>query len=104
MATNKELEKRIETLEKEVQHLKAILQYQMRNNKKWKIKVVCAFLNHLVISFHWFKFFLLNIQTEHKEIFNICIFLGIFILLLIFRKNLFVYVYVYVKYGKWLTI
>ena len=34
MATNKELEKRIEILENEVQHLKAILQYQMRNNKK----------------------------------------------------------------------
>ena len=34
MATNKELEKRIDTLEKEVQHLKAILQYQMRNRKK----------------------------------------------------------------------
>jgi len=35
MATNEELEKRIETLEKEVQHLKAVLQYQMRNKKKW---------------------------------------------------------------------
>ena len=34
MATNEELEKRIETLEKEVQHLIAILQYQMRNKKK----------------------------------------------------------------------
>ena len=34
MTNNKELEKRIETLEKEVQHLKAILQYQMRNKKK----------------------------------------------------------------------
>ncbi len=33
MATNVELEKRI-TLEKEVQHLKAVLQYQMRNKKK----------------------------------------------------------------------
>ena len=31
---NEELEKRIETLEKEVQHLKAVLQYQMRNKKK----------------------------------------------------------------------
>ena len=37
MATNKELEKRIEALEKEVQHLKAVLQYQMRNKKKWLI-------------------------------------------------------------------
>ena len=35
MATNEELEKRIETLEKEVQHLKAVLQYQIRNKKKW---------------------------------------------------------------------
>ena len=34
MATCKELEKRIETLEKEVQHLKAILQYQMRKKEK----------------------------------------------------------------------
>jgi len=34
MATNEELEKRIETLEKEVQHLKPVLQYQMRNKKK----------------------------------------------------------------------
>ena len=34
MVNNEELEKRIETLEKEVQHLKAILQYQMRNKKK----------------------------------------------------------------------
>ena len=34
MATKEELEKRIETLEKEVQHLKAIMQYQMRNKKK----------------------------------------------------------------------
>ena len=34
MVTNQELEKRIETLEKEVQHLKAILQYQMRTKKK----------------------------------------------------------------------
>ena len=39
MATNEELEKRIETLEKEVQHLKAVLQYQMRNKKKWFILV-----------------------------------------------------------------
>jgi len=33
MASNDELEKRIETLEKEVQHLKAVLQYQMRKKK-----------------------------------------------------------------------
>ena len=34
MATNEELEKRIENLEKEVQYLKAVLQYQMRNKNK----------------------------------------------------------------------
>ena len=34
MNNNKELEKRIEILEREVQHLKAILQYQMRNKNK----------------------------------------------------------------------
>ena len=34
MATNEELEKRIETLEKEVQLLKAVMQYQIRNKKK----------------------------------------------------------------------
>ena len=34
MIKNEKLEKRIEALEKEVQHLKAILQYQMRNKKK----------------------------------------------------------------------
>ena len=35
MASNKELEKRIESLEKEVQHLKAALQHQLRRKKKW---------------------------------------------------------------------
>ena len=34
MVTNEDLEKRIENLEKEVKHLKAVLQYQMRNKKK----------------------------------------------------------------------
>ena len=34
MISNEELEKRIETLEKEVKHLKTTLQYQMRNKKK----------------------------------------------------------------------
>ena len=33
MERNKNLEKRIEILEKEVKHLKAILQYQLRNKK-----------------------------------------------------------------------
>ncbi len=45
MATNDELEKRVEVLEKEVQHLKAILQYQMRNKKRWFI------LNYIEITF-----------------------------------------------------
>ena len=49
MSSNKELEKRIETLEKEVQHLKAILQYQMRNKKKWFIKAARAYFE--VVSF-----------------------------------------------------
>ena len=39
MANNDELEKRVKTLEKEVKHLKAILQYQMRNKKKWLILI-----------------------------------------------------------------
>ena len=53
MATNEELEKRIETLEKEVQHLKAVLQYQMRNKKKWFLLHINCFLSdkhsHLVV-------------------------------------------------------
>ena len=52
MLTNEELEKRIETLEKEVQHLKAVLQYQMRNKKKWFI------LNCLAITFGKISIFL----------------------------------------------
>ena len=34
MASNKDLEKRIESLEKEVQHLKAALQYQTKNKNR----------------------------------------------------------------------
>ena len=34
MPTNENLEKRIEILEKEVKHLKAVLQYQMKNKKR----------------------------------------------------------------------
>ena len=34
MINNEKLEKRIEALEKEVQHLKAIIQYQIRNKRK----------------------------------------------------------------------
>ena len=33
MASYEDLEKRIENLEKEVQHLKAVLQYQIKNKK-----------------------------------------------------------------------
>ena len=59
MATNEELEKRIETLEKEVQHLKAVLQYQMRNKKKW-------FLLHS--NYFWSdKHFLLVVQVPNEK-------------------------------------
>ena len=59
MATNEELEKRIETLEKEVQHLKAVLQYQMRNKKKW-------FLLHS--NYFWSdKHFLLVVPNEKAK-------------------------------------
>ncbi len=34
MINNEALEKRIENLEKEVQHLKAVLQYQIKNKKR----------------------------------------------------------------------
>ena len=34
MASNEDLEKRIEKLEKEVRHLKAALQYQTKNHKR----------------------------------------------------------------------
>ena len=37
MATNNALEKRIEALEKELKQLKAVLQYQMINEKNWII-------------------------------------------------------------------
>ena len=47
MATNEELEKRIESLEKEVKHLKAVLQYQMRSKNKWHLLHI---FNRLAIS------------------------------------------------------
>ena len=51
MVTNKELEKRIDTLEKEVQHIKAVLQYQMRNKKKWFIlkciAITSGYIKHI---------------------------------------------------------
>ncbi len=60
MATNEELEKRIETLEKEVQHLKAILQYQMRNKKNWLILIAKQLL------FDFWAFHLSILQTLVK--------------------------------------
>ena len=53
MATNEELEKRIETLEKEVQHLKAVLQYQMRNKKKWFILILLEITFGKISIFSW---------------------------------------------------
>ena len=53
MATNEELEKRIETLEKEVQHLKAILQYQMRNKKKWFLLQAITFSQISIFSWRY---------------------------------------------------
>ena len=44
MSTNKELEKRIETLEKEVQHLKATLQYQIKKKKKMNFIYLIAII------------------------------------------------------------
>ena len=66
MATNDELEKRIETLEKEVQHLKAVLQYQMRNKKKWFI------LNWIEITFgqisiFYYFFCVRNVKAKYYK-------------------------------------
>ena len=52
MATNEELEKRIEILEKEVQHLKAVLQYQMRSKKKWHICTGSQLLMVLLVCYY----------------------------------------------------
>ena len=52
MTSNKELEKRIEILEREVQHLKAVLQYQMRNKKKWLICMGLQLLMPLLVCFY----------------------------------------------------
>ena len=76
MVSNEELEKRIETLEKEVQQLKAILQYQMRNKKKWFI------LNEIAITFSAINIFLLrfrnsNFKAKDIEFDNSSIFLEI---------------------------
>ena len=63
MATNEELEKRIETLEKEVQHLKAVLQYQMRNKKKWFLLYSMTFVQISISS--WF-FKVPNEKAKYK--------------------------------------
>ena len=52
MATNEELEKRIEALEKEVQHLKAVLQYQIRNKKKW-INKLQSYNCEVILPLFW---------------------------------------------------
>ena len=54
MASKKDLEKRIESLEKEVQHIKAALQYQTRNKKKfngsWLVELTTS-----CIIWYWLK-------------------------------------------------
>ena len=54
MASNKDLEKRIESLEKEVQHLKAALQYQTKNQNKsngsWLVELTAS-----CIIWYWLK-------------------------------------------------
>ena len=62
MATNEELEKRIETLEKEVQHLKAVLQYQMRNKKKWFILILLEITFGKISIFSWL-FWVTNVKA-----------------------------------------
>ena len=73
MATKEELEKRIETLEKEVQHLKAILQYQMRNKKKWfifiRLQLLMVSLNNLPLNF-----FISKVKDKIQELGNIVTF------------------------------
>ena len=54
MTSNEDLEKRIESLEKEVQHIKAALQYQIRNQKKsngsWLVELTAS-----CIIWYWLK-------------------------------------------------
>ena len=68
MATNEELEKRIETLEKEVQHLKAVLQYQMRNKKKWFIHIALIIEEILELSSKSSNTLMLDLDFLIKEI------------------------------------
>ena len=60
MASKEDLEKRIENLEKEVQHLKAALQYQTKNKKR---SIGCW----LVVDWSWIKsklYYLMLIKTR----------------------------------------
>ena len=54
MASNTDLEKRIESLEKEVQHLKAVLQYQIKKQKKSSISWLVG-LTASCIIWCWLK-------------------------------------------------
>ena len=65
MATNKELGKRIETLEKEVKHLKAVLQYQMRNKKKWFLFHKNYFWSDKLFSLGCFRYLMKNINLKN---------------------------------------
>ena len=66
MATNEELEKRIETLEKEVQHLKAVLQYQMRNKKKLFIINCIEIIFGQITIFSWL-FWVPNVKAKYRK-------------------------------------
>ena len=70
MASNDDLEKRIENLEKEVKHLKAVLQYQIRNKKKWKAyHLYLPYINKNTWNFnYWEKYtlWLLSLSLEDK--------------------------------------
>ena len=54
MTSTEDLEKRIENLEKEVQHLKAVLQYQTKNQKRsigsWLVELTTS-----CIIWYWLK-------------------------------------------------
>ena len=100
MVGNKELEKRIEALEKEVQHLKAILQYQMRNKKKWLIFIAELLIMWFLIckclrSLEHFKF---KLNLKNKSTYQLLSEINFW--LLIFRVDLFLYKYI--NLFKWL--
>ena len=68
MPTNEELEKRIEILEKEVQHLKAVLQYQMRIKKKWLIYISQQSLKVLYAYYSSTFLYIKNLISPYKII------------------------------------